>query len=184
MKNHLLIWALFALLGIYLSSCAHYASPVPLEKEGRLLEKGLQGTWKLMDDEIESSNESFMVHLYAQMDEQGYNGDLVYTGLDQNNRPTKEYHKLKVFITTVNREMIVNIGFNVNDPDGEYLFAKYVWNPNKLTLFYVNEAPFKNATGQIEKYKSSKRLKKRFEALMNHKDFFEMEEPLVFQKVD
>lgn len=180
MKTILSKFSLLLVLGSVLTSC-YYTSPVPLAQEGKLLDKSLQGTWEMLG---ETAEESFTVNFYDQPDNEGYNGDLILVGYDDKKQLKKEFHKLKIFITTVNGLMIANIGIDVYEPDGEYFFAKYTWDPGKLTLFYVNESPFKNATGQIEKYKSEKRLKKRFSELMNHKDFFETEKPLIFYRVD
>lgn len=179
MKNLLSKISILALLGFCLSSC-YYSSPVPLAKEGRGLEVGMKGSWEMNS---EDGKESYVVTFYDQADREGYNGEIMHTSIDKNNQLVQEYDKLKVFITTVKGYMIFNIGVNAYEPDGEYFFANYKWDHDKLTLFYVNEEPFKTTTGEIEKFTSSKRLAQRFEELINHQDFFDKKEPMVMHKV-
>lgn len=169
-----------ALLTFCLSSC-YYSSPIPLATEGKGLEAGICGKWEMQGEKPE---ERYVVNLYSQEDKEGYNGDVTISGYNDKNELETDFHKLRVFVTNINGVGVINIGINAYEDDGEYFFGKYLWDKERLSLFYVNEKPFKNSEGNTQKFQDIEAFKQRFIELMNHPEFFENEEPMVFHKID
>ena len=177
MKQLLSKFAILVLISLCLSSC-YYTSPVPLASVGRLPEKGLQGTWELVT--AEGDNATYTLHLYDKQDAEGYNGDLTIEGVEEGQQ-TVDFYRLTVFITQVKGVGIVNIGLNTGQPDGEYLFAKYVWDQDKLKVFYVSEDAFETDDEHTTYFTDITTFRKRFEDLLLQDKLFK-ETPVVFVK--
>lgn len=147
---------------------------------GKLPEKGLQGTWKMLTEQGDDA--TYTLKLYTQQDTKGYNGDLTIAGTEDGHEIV-EFHRLTVFVTQVQGVGIVNIGLNTGEPEGEYLFARYTWEQDKLKVFYVNENAFINANEQITRFADMNSFRARFEELLAAGDLFE-ETPVTFTKID